>query len=95
MGDGSEDSPESDDEGEVDEADASDADAESAGAMDITSNKRNEAAAFEIDPDIDIKLKALLDMLVVEPLNACPGVPATTPSQDTCSRCEEAPDWDW
>ena len=94
MGDGSEDSPESDDDGECDEVD-SDANEESARATDTTGGECNEVAAFKINPDIDIKSKALLDMLATEPVIISPGVPTTTPLQNTCSRREEVPDWDW
>ena len=52
IADGSEDSPESDDDGECDEAD-SDTDKESARATDTTGGECNEPAAFKIDPDIE------------------------------------------
>lgn len=77
-------SPESDGEDEGDEVDDSDANEESAGATDTTSNKRDKAAAFEINSDIDIKSKALLDMLATEPMIASPGVSTMAPLQNTC-----------
>lgn len=58
----------------------------------VEADEGQPTVVFKIDPDIDISLKALKDMVLTNPTSMQPLPP---PPAATTETSNAAPDWDW